>query len=105
MSSKLEKLITAAREQFGVGDWREGQKFLGQAGDLAPDDPRVLDIVGRLRLQRGEINGALEALEAALRLDPGEKTSTPDLHQDETDHYQNHQPWMASMFERLGELS
>ena len=79
MSSELEKLISAARDRFGAGDWRAGEKYLAQAGELAPNDPSILDILGRSRLQRGEMSGALEALEAAVRLDPENAASLEAL--------------------------
>lgn len=63
-------LVAHARAARALGDLEEAASALSTASFEAPDWPEVWRLLAEVELERGEIDDARPALEAALRLDP-----------------------------------
>jgi Flp pilus assembly protein TadD len=53
------------------GELGEAGTLLSRAVAISPNDPRILEQIGHLRLQGGDAKGAAEAFGSAVRLEPG----------------------------------
>ncbi len=72
-------LVFALLSVLQVGYWRSGEELFQHALDIAPNNPRVLNLLAGELLQRGAIDEAAKHYARALELAPRETTTLNNL--------------------------
>ncbi len=72
MDGRVAQLVNAARQAQQAGRLDEAAQLMEQALALAPDDPRILNALGTIRLGLGQPQAAHGLFTRAAAADPGE---------------------------------